>query len=448
MHGLRSTIALVVVLGGLLGYIYFVTWKTAPTDTTSKQKVFASLEADKIAEIRIKGSSGDTTTLRRTNGQWAIVEPLTTPADTQIVTSMTSALASLDATRVVDENPANLADYGLAPPRIEVSFKSDGAKDDQRILIGERSPAGGDLFAMRGGEKRVVLVAGVNEAMLDHTTFQLRDKTVIRFDRDKVDGIEIAGGEKPILLSKAGGDWKLLKPIESTADFGTVEALLGRMQTAQMRSVVTSDASPADLKKYGLDKPVHTVTLSAGSARATIALGSPADDLNTFARDALSPMVVTVEKAVAEELDKTIDDYRRKDLFDFRTFNANRIEIVRAGGQPVVFELLKGQFDAADKWQRVSPTKKEVERDPMDSLLSKLSMMRATGFVDSTAKTGLDAPTLSVDVTFEDAKKQEHVIFGKAGDGVYASRPGIPGAAKVDATDFAEALKTLEELSK
>ena len=44
MRGLRSTLALVVVLIGLGGYIYFVTSKKSDTDTGKKQeKVFAAL---------------------------------------------------------------------------------------------------------------------------------------------------------------------------------------------------------------------------------------------------------------------------------------------------------------------------------------------------------------------------------------------------------------------
>ena len=74
--------------------------------------------------------------------------------------------------------------------------------------------------------------------------------------------------------------------------------------------------------------------------------------------------------------------------------------------------------------------------------------MRATSFVDSTAKTGLDTPALTVVVKFDDGKKEERVTFGKDGDDVYASRPGEPGAAKIDAADFTEAIKTLDELSK
>jgi hypothetical protein len=39
-------------------------------------------------------------------------------------------------------------------------------------------------------------------------------------------------------------------------------------------------------------------------------------------------------------------------------------------------------------------------------------------------------------------------VFGKEGDDVFASRPGEPGAAKTDATDFNESIKALDELSK
>ena len=51
-------------------------------------------------------------------------------------------------------------------------------------------------------------------------------------------------------------------------------------------------------------------------------------------------------------------------------------------------------------------------------------------------------------VKFDDGKKEERVTFGQAGSDVYVSRPGEPGAAKIDAADFNEAIKSLDELSK
>jgi hypothetical protein len=74
--------------------------------------------------------------------------------------------------------------------------------------------------------------------------------------------------------------------------------------------------------------------------------------------------------------------------------------------------------------------------------------MRASSFVDSSAKTGLNSPALTVVAKFDEGKKEERVTFGKVDNDVYAARPGEAGAAKVDATEFNEASKTLDELSK
>ena len=159
MRGLRSTIALLVVLIGLGAYIYFVTWKKTPADTDSKQeKVFAAIQADKIDELRVKSASGDQTTLKKGDGGWQLVEPAV-KADESEVSGITTNLASVAVTRVVDENPADLKEYGLAEPRIDVGFKAAGDKDYRHLLIGEKSPTGSDLFAKRNAEKRVLLAS-------------------------------------------------------------------------------------------------------------------------------------------------------------------------------------------------------------------------------------------------------------------------------------------------
>ena len=157
---------------------------------------------------------------------------------------------------------------------------------------------------------------------------------------------------------------------------------------------------------------------------------------------------MTVESALVDELKKGADEYRRKDVFEFRSFNANRVEISR-NGQTVAFEKSKGQGEnAPDVWKRVAPTPGDVDKDKIDSLISRLSNMRASSFVASDAKTGLDKPAMTVVAKFDDNKKEDRATFGKNGEDVFASRPGEPGAAKVDAADFTEINKTLDEIAK
>src|SRR5436305_8535139 len=144
MRGLRSTIALAVVLAGLGVYIYFVTWKKSPTEgaQSKQEKVFASIQEDKIDEIRLKSASGDTTTLKKTDAGWQVVAPVTARADDSAVSGITSGLGSITVTRVVDEKASDLKEYGLGEPRIDVAFKAAADKEFHHLLVGEKSPTG------------------------------------------------------------------------------------------------------------------------------------------------------------------------------------------------------------------------------------------------------------------------------------------------------------------
>ena len=179
-------------------------------------------------------------------------------------------------------------------------------------------------------------------------------------------------------------------------------------------------------------------------------LGAKAGENAVYGRDTSKGMVVTVDSSLADELKKGADDYPRKDVFEFRAYNANHVEIFR-NGQTVVFDKVKEPAkdgkDGAEKWRRVSPNAGDADKDKMDTLLSRLSNMRASSFVDRTAKTGLNAPAMTVYAKFDEGKKPERVTFGKVDADVYAARPNEPGAMKVEATDFTEANKTLDELS-
>jgi hypothetical protein len=147
-------------------------------------------------------------------------------------------------------------------------------------------------------------------------------------------------------------------------------------------------------------------------------------------------------------LTKGPDDFRQKDLFAFRSYNANQLSITR-DGQTLAFQQVKGSGkEAKTSWQQVSPKKTTVKDTDMEDLLTQLSGLRASSFVATRDHTGLDKPTLTVSVKFDANEKQETVTFSRQGADVYAARGNEPGAAKLDADAFASALKALDALSK
>ena len=449
MKGLKSTIALAVVLAGLGAYIYFVSWKQPEGPDAGKKtdKVF-DVASDKIEEIKLTSASGEAVTAKKSGTAWTLAEPAAAPADEAEISALTNALASADVVRVVDENPSNLNDYGLSNPRIAVSFKASGDKDYRHLFVGEKTPTGGDMFAKRNDEKKVFLIAAFQENSLNKSAFDLRDKNVLKIDRDKIDSVEMTSGSQNVTLAKDGGEWKVTKPVQVRADYGTVEGLIGKLQTVRMKSIAAAEATPDDLKKFGFDKPQATVNLNAGSSKATLLIGNKTDDNSLYARDTSKPLVVTIDGSLLDDVKKAPDDYRRKDLFEFRAYNANRVEIAR-NGQTYVFERVKSTDDKTpDKWKRSSPTAGDVDKDKFDAFLAKLANMRVSTFQASAANTGTDKPAMTVSVKFDENRKEEKVTFGQNGSDVFAVRPNEPGAAKTDAADFNESVKTLEELGK
>ena len=130
---IRTLGALVVLLGGLAAYLYYVDAEKPIGETEEKPKVFA-VEADQIEELKVSTIAGGVAELKKSADGWHLTSPQQIRADDSEVTGITSNLASVSIQRVVDENPSKLGDYGLREPVAEVSFKTKGAGLEEKIL--------------------------------------------------------------------------------------------------------------------------------------------------------------------------------------------------------------------------------------------------------------------------------------------------------------------------
>ena len=448
MRGLRSTLVFLVVALGLGAYIYFVESDRPPGGTPEPQDTVFDFESDDITRLSVTAESGDHTVLEKTDNRWRLVGPFAGTVDVTEVVAVTSGLAALEIQRVVaepDEAP-DLTAFGLDMPRVEVGVTT-ATGIDARLLIGERTPTGGDLYATVAGSNRVFLISGYLDGTFNRTTFDLRDKTILDFTPDQVDSLEIAGADLAIRLRQADNRWSLVSPIEATADSGVAGGLIGRLSTGQMAAIEAETAERIEeLEPYGLDAPRLTVTVGLGSSTATLLIGDTAPTGTVYARDTARNLVFTVNESLAAEFEQEVDEYRRKDLFAFRPFNATVLELDRAG-QRWVFEKVEATADGeSDTWRRTAPDDGDVETSAMDDLLAKLSNLRAESFVVSRDGTGLDAPISTILVTFDEDSNQERVVVGRVGDDVFAVSGDEPGAARVNTRAWEDAREALDAL--
>lgn len=473
MRGGKSFLILLGVAAALGGYIYFVEMKRDPSDAPDKKDKIFTIESGKLEELEIKAASGETTSLKKQGDNWQVVAPAGIDVDPSEVTSVVSTLESLEMQRSLEDNPKSVAEFGLEPARFSVGFRTAGDPAMKRLLVGKKTPTGGDIYARVEGQPKLFLISAYLEDSLNKTPFNLRDKTVLKIDRVGVDMMALEAKDSPALsFQRKDSEWRFTKPVDARADFSAVDNIVGKVAQAKMKALEPPPAgkelTPEELKKYGLDKPQATATLGVGSTRATLALGNKKDDTSIYARDVSRPLVFTVEASLLEDFKHKSADLRKKDVFEFRSFTAVGLDL-SLGKDSATFAKVKEEPEKpkdekgkdkdkdkakapepppapVEKWKLTKPTAKDVDQSKVMDLLTTISNLRADTFADKAAAGGEE---LVVVARFGDAAKPqtERVIFRKSGGTVHAIVAGEPGAAVVSTADFDKAVSLFKELA-
>src|SRR5262249_28807139 len=161
MRGLRSFLVLLVVAAGVGAYPYYDSQK-GPSEDKKQEKVFADVQSDKIDQVAVTSDKGETTKASKQGDRWQETEPAAVAADEAEISGITSNLASMEITRVIDEQAGDFKQYGLDPAHIEIRFRQGGK--DHTLLVGQKTPTGGDLYARVPEKPRVFLVPSYLEA--------------------------------------------------------------------------------------------------------------------------------------------------------------------------------------------------------------------------------------------------------------------------------------------
>ena len=445
MRGLRSTLVLLAVALGLGAYIYFVESERPPAGTPEPLDQVFDFPSDDITRVSVKAENGDLTVIEKSADRWQLVEPFAGTVDVTEVVGLTSGLAGVESQRVVaePEDAPEMAAFGLAEPRIEVGVTTTTGVE-ARLLIGERTPTGDDLYATVAGSNRVFLISGYLDGTFNRTTFDLRNKSILEVVPNQVDSLDIAGPDLTVHLRKENDRWSLVRPIEAHANFSVTDGLIGRLSNEPMAAIEAEQTD--ELEPYGLETPRLTVTVGLGSSSATLLLGDATPAGTVYARDASRDMVFTINNSLVTELEQGVDGFRRTSLFAFRPFNTTAFEVDRDGTH-WAFERAEASAEGeTDGWRRTAPDAGDIDASAMDDVLTTLSGLRVESYVESRDGTGLDTPVATVFVTFSDGSEQERVIVGRAGDDVFAVNGNEPGAARLDASAWDEALAALAAL--
>ena len=407
--GLLVAVAVLAVLGGL------VWWSNKKQAAASKKSADSSIKLlsiseDQFQEIKIKKLTGELQDLLRVNGKWQLTKPIQLSADPDTVGSMVSSLSSLNADKLIEDKAADLQPYGLHMPTLDITVvKKDGKSNE--LLIGDDTPTGSGAYAELAGDPRVFTVASFTKTSLDKTPNDLRDKRLLTFDSDKLTRVELQAKGTPVEFGKNNrNEWQILKPRPLRADGSQVDTLITKLKDAKM------DLAGAQLdiaKNFAAAAKVATVVVADAGGNQTLEVRKDKDK-NCYARSSAVEGTYKVASDLGDALDKNVDDFRNKKLFDFGFSDPSKVEL-----KSVTYAK------SGDKWLAGSKT---MDNTSVQNLIDKLRDLSATKFPEK----GGGQPVFEARVTSDGGKRVEKVAITKQGTQYFAQRENEPSIYELD----------------
>ena len=431
---LRGLIVAVVVLGGLTGTLY---WSNhhKPAESTEASadtppKILAVKEAD-ISRFDLKKDGADQVAgERNSSGQWRITSPTSLPADQSAVSSLLGTFSSLNSQRLVEEKAGNLASYGLDAPKLEFDLSEKDNKT-QKLLLGDDTPTGNGIYAKLDGDPRIFIMPSFDKTSIDKTANDLRDKRLLTLDPDKISQVDLVAKKQEIAFGRNKDEWQIVKPRPLRADGSQVDELVRALTDAKMELNALDDPKKI-ASAFDSATPVATAKLTAESGTQELQVRKNKDDY--YAKSSAVEGTYKVASTLGQALDKNLDDFRNKKLFDLGSDDPNKIEI--RDGTKSYFLTRSGE----DWW---SGSAKKMDPGTVQDLIDKIRDLSASKFVD----TGLTfAPSIDITVTSNDGKRVEKVGMAKLGDNYIAMRENDSTLYQIDSKAIDDLRKSAEDM--
>ena len=430
---LSGLLVAAIVLVALTGTLYWSNHRKpavadANASTDTPPKILALNQTD-ITALEIKKKSGEDVVLAKNDGgKWQITSPKPFGADQVAVSNILAGLSPLNSERLVEDKAANLIEYGLTQPSIEVDI-SQKNKKTEKLLIGDDTPTGNGAYATLAGDSRVFTLASYNKSSFDKGVNDLRDKRLFTYEPDKLSRVELTAKRQTIEFGRDKDQWQILKPRPLRADQSTVEEMLRALHDAQMDLSGGADEKKA-ATAFSSGSPLATLKITDVSGTQELQVRKNKEDY--YGKSSAVEGVYKLSGTLGTALDKSLDDFRNKKLFDFGFADPDKIEL--HDGPKSYFLSRSG----TDWWSNG----KKMDQTSVQLFLGKIRDLSASKFVDS----GFTTSELELTVTSNEGKRVEKVLVSKNGDRYVAKRENEPALYELEATSVSDLQKSADDL--
>lgn len=242
-------------------------------------------------------------------------------------------------------------------------------------------------------------------------------KQILPFPETAITGLSITTPQGPIAFKLAEpGKWSIVAPLQTDADNREVQALIRAVVTGAVTRTVEEQAT--QLAPFGLEKPVTTLTITAGTQQETISIGDSGPLSNTlYVLRASDRRVLLTNLAPKDFINKSLMTYRRKELLRFVQNDVERVRLTYPTTEIVIYNMAKDK--PRPSWKIRYPIEAEGDQNEIRSLMFRLEDLKALGIIDP----GPERDTVGKTLTIPKVKVTLHTAAGDQSVRLYQPDP-------------------------
>jgi hypothetical protein len=354
------TLGVLVALAGVYAYLRLKPAPEAPAYEEGAKKELSKLDEEKLVKIVLSERPEGTLTLVKKDGAWVVDPSYPVKLDDSTVSDLVYSFTALFAERTIEEQPSDLAQYGLVPPRaVARAWLDDGTV--KTIRLGDETPTGNTYYLQVEGDPAVYTVWMNHGQHFHWKAADLRSKALLAtINPEEVtyykarlrSGQTIEAIEKTPAETKqfqlGFGKFLMVKPYPAPhgVDTEKFQPMLDGLASIAIAEFV--DDSPTDLAAYGLAKPWGELLVRDKAGTLHLLFGADRGSDKVCFKIAGEPAVYAVDSYKLEFMATKPFDLVDRFLFIPSIDDVDRLEVT-AGGATHVFTLARATKKATEE---------------------------------------------------------------------------------------------------
>ena len=215
---------IIVLIVGTIVISNIDTSKDTNVATTDDLYSIYSADTTDILSVKSESENGTITVKSIGDSEWSVNDMDASEIDSSKAGALVGTISTLSSKNKIEENPADLSQYGLDNPQVTVTVEKKNGQID-KMIIGDLSPTLGEYFVMKDGDNTVYTMYDFKVDTLKKPISYYKEFNRFSINIDDINDIKIVRSDETIeirILSNINNNtnnvWEMVQPYQSGAN--------------------------------------------------------------------------------------------------------------------------------------------------------------------------------------------------------------------------------------